>query len=282
MSVTRRRTVKDIARQKGKTPIVCLTSYTAPMARLTDEYADIILVGDSVGMVLYGFDSTLPVTLELMINHGAAVVRATNKALVVVDMPFGSYQESPEQAYRNAVSIMQRTGCAAVKLEGGAEMAETVSFLTRRGVAVMGHIGLQPQSVNASGGYGIRGRDADDRIKIMSDAVAISDAGAFALVIECTEESLAGEITARVSIPTIGIGASAACDGQVLVTEDMLGFTGAYIPKFVKQYADLHGAARQGIENFASDVRARLFPEHPEKLPENLQKSVSSSKKDVA
>jgi len=257
-----RHTIKSIIarKQQGGPPLACLTAYTAPIARLVDQYADIALVGDSLGMVLYGYDSTVPVTLEMMIAHGAAVTRVTENVLVVVDMPFGSYQQSKEQAFANASRIMKETGCAAVKLEGGAEMAETVAYLTARGVAVMGHVGLQPQSVNVYGGYGLRGRDPEGREKISADAAAIADAGAFSLVIECTPGDLAAEITDALPVPVIGIGTAATCDGQILVSEDMLGFTGAYIPKFVRQYGDLQQQAGLAIETYCRDVREGHFP----------------------
>lgn len=256
----KRRTIRDISKQKGQTPVVCLTSYTAPLTRLVDSQADLILVGDSLGMVVYGMDSTVPVTMDMMIAHGRAVVNASAKALVVVDMPFGSYQESPQQAYRNAVRILKETGCQAVKLEGGQEMAETISFMTERGIAVMGHIGLQPQSVNSVGGYHVIGRSTVEEQKLYKDADAVTQAGAFCVVIECTAESVATEITARIAIPTIGIGASAACDGQILVTEDMLGFSSNYIPKFVHPYGNLAEQAKTAVQNYANDVRSRAFP----------------------
>src|SRR5271167_252200 len=214
----KRRGIGDFV--KGGTPIVGLTAYTAPIARLLDPHVDFMLVGDSLAMVVYGFDSTLPVTLEMMIAHGAAVMRGSARALVVVDLPFGSYQESPERAFRNAARILAETGCAAVKLEGGEEMAETVRFLTRRGVPVMGHVGLMPQSVNAAGGFKVQGRGERQAERVAADAAAVAEAGAFAIVIEGTIEKVARAITAAVPVPTIGIGASPACDGQILVTDD--------------------------------------------------------------
>ena len=216
----RRLTVRDI--RKRAEPIVCLTAYTAPMARLLDPHVDLLLVGDSLGMVLYGMESTVPVTLDMMIAHGAAVVRGSAHACVMVDLPFGSYQESPQQAFRSAARVLAETGCAGVKLEGGAEMAETVRFLSQRGVPVWSHIGLMPQAVNVSG-FRAQGRDAAEAERIMADARAVVDAGAFALLIEGTYEAAARAITEAVPVPTIGIGASPACDGQVLVTEDVLG-----------------------------------------------------------
>ena len=252
--------VAQIRRRKGGDKLVCLTAYTAPVARLLDEAVDLLLVGDSLAMVVYGFDSTLPVTLDMMIAHGAAVVRATGHAAIVVDLPFGSYQASPAEAFRAAARVMAETGCLAVKLEGGEEMAETVAFLTSRGVPVMGHVGLTPQSVNQLGGYRSRGHEASERRKILADGAAIADAGAFALVVEGVNEGVARELTAAVAIPTIGIGASAACDGQILVTDDMLGLFAEFTPKFVKRYRDLSVEIRQAARDYAEDVRHGRFP----------------------
>jgi 3-methyl-2-oxobutanoate hydroxymethyltransferase len=254
----KRRGIGDFV--KGRAPIVGLTAYTAPIARLLDPHVDFMLVGDSLGMVIYGFDSTLPVTLEMMIAHGAAVMRGSARALVVVDLPFGSYQESPEQAFRNAARILAETGCAAVKLEGGEEMAETVRFLTRRGVPVMGHVGLMPQSVNAAGGFKIQGRGEHQAERVAADAAAIAEAGAFSVVIEGTIEKVARAITEAVPAPTIGIGASPACDGQILVTDDVLGVFTAFTPRFVKRYAELAPLISAAAEAYAADVRARRFP----------------------
>ena len=254
----RRRGVADIV--KGGMPIVGLTAYTAPIARLLDPYVDFLLVGDSLGMVVYGFDSTLPVTLDMMIAHGSAVMRSSARALVVVDLPFGAYQESPEQAFRNAAHIMAETGCAAVKLEGGEAMAETVRFLTRRGVPVMGHVGLMPQSVNAAGGFKIQGRDRARADQLATDAAAIAEAGAFSIVIEGTVEPVARAITERVPVPTIGIGASPACDGQILVIDDLLGIFTEFKPRFVKRYAELAPLISAAAEAYAAEVRARSFP----------------------
>ncbi len=261
MDIQQRRTLSHIGmfKEAGR-KLVCLTSYTAPVARIADRHADLILVGDSLGMALYGFDNTLPVTLDMMTLHGRAVVQATEQAFITVDMPFGSYQESPEQAFRNAARLMAETGCGAVKLEGGIEMAETVAFLTRRGVPVMGHIGLQPQSVNMAGGYRVSGRGKDAQAKIMDSAKALEQAGAFAVVLECMEEALAASVTTSVSIPTIGIGASAACTGQILVAEDILGLTPAPHPRFVKQYADLNDATDRAFKAYAEEVRKGRFP----------------------
>lgn len=256
----KRLTVRDIAARKGCIPIVCLTAYTAPMAKIMDRHVDVILVGDSLGMVVYGFDSTVPVTMDMMIAHGAAVVRSSKNALVVVDMPFGSYQASPQQAFENAARLMKETGCAAVKLEGGADMAETIEFLTQRGIPVMAHIGLQPQSVNAAGGYRVMGRTVEEEKKIFIDAAAVAQAGAFAVVIECTAEAVAAAVTKEIAIPTIGIGASASCDGQILVIDDMLGLSGDAIPKFVKKYADAAILAESAIAVYAEEVRTRKFP----------------------
>jgi 3-methyl-2-oxobutanoate hydroxymethyltransferase len=257
-SKPKRRGVGDLV--KGGAPIVGLTAYTAPIAKLLDPHVDFLLVGDSVGMIVYGFESTLPVTLEMMIAHGAAVMRASSQALIVVDLPFGSYQASREQAFRAASRIMAETGCAAVKLEGGKEMAETARFLTERGIPVMGHVGLMPQSVNAEGGFKVQGRGQDQAERVVADAAAIAEAGAFALVIEGTVEPVARAITGAVPIPTIGIGASPACDGQILVTDDVLGVFTEFKPRFVKRYAELAPLIAAAAEAYAAEVRARRFP----------------------
>ncbi|ANC91817.1 3-methyl-2-oxobutanoate hydroxymethyltransferase [Azospirillum humicireducens] len=259
-NLTARQSVPALRARKGGEPIVCLTAYTAPVARLLDPHVDLLLVGDSLGMVVYGLDSTLPVTLDMMIAHGAAVVRASQRACVVVDLPFGSYQESKEAAFRASARVMAETGAQAVKLEGGLEMAETVAFLTARGIPVMGHVGLTPQSVNTLGGYKAVGRDAEAAERIAADARAIAEAGAFTLVIEGTIEALARRITEEVAIPTIGIGGSPACDGQVLVTDDMLGLFGAFQPKFVKRYANLGETVSDAAATYAAEVRSRAFP----------------------
>ena len=251
--------LSDIAKAKGGTPIVCLTAYTTPVARLVDAHCDIVLVGDSLGMVLHGLESTLGVTLEMMILHGQAVRRGLERAFMTVDLPFGSYEQSPDQAFRSAARVMAETGCAAVKLEGGETMAETIRFLTARGIPVMGHVGLTPQAVNALGGYKVQGRGADAE-RILADARAVAEAGAFSIVLEKVTEPLARRITEAVAIPTIGIGASAACDGQVLVIDDMLGMFTEFQPKFVKRYAELGRDAAAAIEAFADDVRERRFP----------------------
>ena len=253
-------TVSAIRSAKGKEPLVCLTAYTTPVARALDESCDLLLVGDSLGMVVYGLESTIPVTLDMMIAHGAAVVRGAKRALVVVDLPFGSYQESPAQAFRSAARILAETGCGAVKLEGGAVMADTINFLTQRGVPVLSHIGLQPQSVNALGGYAARGKQAAEAEAIVADARAVADAGAFAVVVEGVVAPLAARITSTIRVPTIGIGASAECDGQILVTDDMMGATFGHVPKFVRRYADVGATMKAAAEAYAADVRARRFP----------------------
>jgi 3-methyl-2-oxobutanoate hydroxymethyltransferase len=249
-----------IKARKGKEKIVCLTSYTASMTTLVDPHVDLILIGDSLAMTVYGMDSTVGVTVEMMIAHGKAVARAARRACVVVDLPFGSYEESPAQAFRTAARVMAETGCAAVKLEGGAEMAETIRFLTHRGVPVMAHIGLTPQSVNALGGYAVRGRSTQEAAAILADAEAVAEAGAFSVVVEKVTEPLAREITVRVPIPTIGIGASAGCDGQILVIDDLIGMFTAFRPKFVRRYAETAETIAAAIRDYAADVRAGRFP----------------------
>lgn len=256
----KRISVPQIRSRKGADPIVCLTAYTTPMARQLDPHVDLLLVGDSLGMVLYGFDSTLPVTLDMMIAHGAAVVRGSERACVIVDMPFGSYQESPAQAFRSAARVMAETGASGVKLEGGAEMAETVRFLTQRGIPVCGHVGLMPQAVNVAGGFKATGRSEEEARRVMQDAQAIAEAGAFAVVLEGTLEPVAAEITAALPIPTIGIGASPACDGQILVAEDVFGLFSDFTPRFVKRYAELGSQISAAAAAYAEDVRARRFP----------------------
>ncbi|MGB7405500.1 MAG: 3-methyl-2-oxobutanoate hydroxymethyltransferase [Pacificimonas sp.] len=259
----RRLTVPAIRQRKvdGVTDdlIVMLTAYTARMAQLLDKHCDMLLVGDSLGQVIYGLDSTVPVSLDMMCAHGAAVRRGSYSSVVVVDMPFGSYEAAPELAFEAAARIMKETGCAAVKLEGGEAMAETTHFLSERGIPVCGHIGLTPQAVNTLGGYRARGRDDAERAKIVADARAVADAGAFAMVIEGVMEPIAREITSDIAIPTIGIGASAACDGQVLVAEDMLGLF-ERTPRFVKRFDDMAGRISSAAENYAAAVRDRSFP----------------------
>lgn len=249
----------DIMARKGGAPMVMLTAYTTPIARLVDAHCDMVLVGDSVGMVVHGLPSTLGVTMEMMILHGQAVGRGTSRAMPVIDMPFGSYEESPQQAYRNAARILAETGAPAVKLEGGVHMAETIAFLTARGVPVMAHVGLTPQSVNTLGGYRVVGRDSDAQ-KVTDDARAVADAGAFAVVLEKVPASLAARLTDELPIPTIGIGAGVQCDGQVLVVDDMLGLFTEFKPKFVKRYADLGQQADRAIAEYAAEVRGRQFP----------------------
>lgn len=257
--MTTRKTIPQLTAMKGKTPIVTVSTYTTPMARLFDTHADMLLVGDSLGMVLYGMESTLPVSLELMIRHGAAVVRGSQNACVIVDMPFGSYQASPGEAFTACAQVMAQTGCGGVKIEGGEEMRETIAFLTKRAVPVMAHIGLKPQHVHTLGGYRYQGRTPAERKQILADAKAVQEAGAFAVVIEATEESLAREITESLTIPTIGIGASPACDGQVLVADDLLGMN-EQPARFVKTYASLNSDITAAAERFAADVRSRKFP----------------------
>lgn len=255
-----RKTIPEIRAAKGAAqPLVCLTAYTAPVARILDRYADILLVGDSVGNVVYGLENTLAVDLEMMIRHGQAVVRSAQKACVVIDMPFGTYEENAEQAFRNALRVMKETGCDAVKLEGGQDMAATIQYLTSRNIPVMAHIGLQPQSVLKDGGYKIKGRTSEDEARLLLDAKAVEKSGAFAVVIEGTVEDVAAKLTKSISIPTIGIGASSACDGQVLVIDDMIGLT-VSVPKFVKKYADVAGEIEKAAAAFAADVRAKKFP----------------------
>lgn len=260
VSRSRGMTVAGFRRRKGGEPLVCLTSYTTPMARLLDPHCDLLLVGDSLGMVVYGLASTVQVTLDMMIAHGGAVMRGASKSLVIVDLPFGSYQESPAQAFASAARVMAETGCAGVKLEGGMVMAETVRFLVDRGVPVFGHVGLQPQSVHSYGGYGARGKVEAEADRIVADAEAIAEAGAFAMVVEGVIEPLAQRITETVPVPTIGIGASAACDGQILVCDDLLGLFGDFRPKFVRQYAQLSGSIDEAVAAYAVDVRGRRFP----------------------
>ena len=258
-SETRRLTAPDIKARKGLEKIVSLTAYHAHTARLIDPHVDFLLVGDSLGMVMHGHETTIPVPLDLMIMHGAAVVRGSKHALVVVDMPFGSYEESPPMAFRNAARIMKETGCCAVKLEGGRRMAETITYLTERGVPVMGHIGLTPQSVNVMGGFKTQGRRQEEWAAIEADAAAVAEAGAFAVVLEGMAELLAAKITRAISIPTIGIGASAECDGQILVLEDMLGLSPS-VPRFVKKFAELGSAIESAVQTYAGEVRSRQFP----------------------
>ena len=258
-TVRKRVTAPAIRARKGGEPIVMLTAYTARMAELLDPHCDVLLVGDSLGMVIYGLPSTVPVTLEMMCAHGAAVVRGAAGALVAIDMPFGSYEASPEAAFASAARVLKNTGAAAVKLEGGEAIAPTVAFLTARGIPVIGHVGLTPQAVNVLGGYGARGRSEAEAAKIMADARAVADAGCFALVLEGVLEPIAAAVTAAVACPTIGIGASAACDGQVLVIDDMLGMFDR-TAKFVKRYDDLGARIGAAAAEYAAEVRSRAFP----------------------
>lgn len=283
-SQIQRLTAPDIASRKGASPIVSLTAYHAHTARIIDPYVDFLLVGDSLGMVMHGYETTVPVPLDLMIMHGAAVVRGSSHALIVVDMPFGSYEESPAIAFRNAARVMKETGCGAVKLEGGARMGETIRYLTERGIPVMAHIGLTPQSVNMMGGFKTQGRHQEEWAAIEADAAAVSKAGAFAVVLEGMAELLAARITKQIPIPTIGIGASASCDGQILVLEDMLGLS-PRVPKFVKKFGELGAAIEDAVKGYADEVRARAFPgpEHVyamrgEKADKGNVKSLKSSK----
>jgi 3-methyl-2-oxobutanoate hydroxymethyltransferase len=255
----KRLTAPDIRARKNGEPIVSLTSYHAHTARLVDKYCDVILVGDSLGMVMHGLETTVPVTLDMMILQGHAVMRGSSRALVVVDMPFGSYEASKEQAFMNAARVMKETGCGAIKVEGGRRLAETIAFLAERGVPVMGHVGLTPQAINTIGSFRAQGREEKDWGPIEDDAKSVADAGAFSLVIEAVAEPLARRITGQVAIPTIGIGASPACDGQILVLEDMLGLS-PRVPKFVRRYGDIGPGIEAAVAGYAKDVRARAFP----------------------
>jgi 3-methyl-2-oxobutanoate hydroxymethyltransferase len=255
----RRLTAPDIRARKGGEPIVSLTAYHAHTAAIADKHCDVILVGDSLGMVMHGLETTVPVTLDMMILQGRAVMRGSQRALVVVDMPFGAYEASKEQAFMSAVRVLKETGCGAIKMEGGKRMAETIAFLVERGVPVMAHVGLTPQAINVLGSFRAQGRDEADWARIEEDTLAVSAAGAFSVVIEAVAEPLARKLTGAVPIPTIGIGASVACDGQVLVMEDMLGLS-PRVPKFVKRYGDLGPGIDKAIADYAAEVRARAFP----------------------
>ena len=255
----RRITAPEITARKGGAPIVCLTAYSTPVAEVLDAHCDLMLVGDSVGMVVHGLPNTVGVTMEMMILHGQAVMRGSRRALVVVDMPFGSYEGPAEIAYANAVRIMKETGAQAVKVESGADVPETIAYLVRRGVPVMGHVGLRPQSVLTDGAFKAKGRTPLERARVLAEARAPADAGAFCIVVEGVAESLAQEITEAVSVPTIGIGGSVACDGQILVVDDMLGLFD-WTPKFVRRYADLRGEIDRAVAAYADDVRHRRFP----------------------
>ena len=255
----RRIAAPDIAARKGGEPIVCLTAYTAPVAAIFDDVCDLLLVGDSVGMVVHGLPNTVGVTLEMMILHGQAVMRGARRAMVVVDMPFGSYEGSKEEAYANAARVMKETGAQGIKVESGPTVPDTIHYLVQRGIPVMGHVGLRPQAVLVDGGFKAKGRTDDERARILAEAHATADAGAFAVVVEGVAEPLARDITAAIAQPTIGIGASAGCDGQILVSDDMLGLFD-WTPKFVRRYADLRGEIGRAAAAYATDVRARRFP----------------------
>ena len=255
----KRVSASDIKNKKGKEPIVCLTAYTAPIARAIDDGVDLMLVGDSLGMVLYDYENTLQVTLDQMIEHGKSVVNASSKSCVIVDMPFGTYEESPDKAFKNAARVMKETNCNGIKLEGGRLMESTISHLTNSSIPVMGHIGLQPQSVLIDGGYKVRGKDKSEWQKYIDDAIAVENAGAFSIVLEGMTEPLATEISQKLKIPTIGIGASPKCDGQILVTEDMLGLTNV-APKFVKKYKELDKSINEAVNQYAIQVKNRTFP----------------------
>ena len=256
----KRVSVPDIRGRKGGEPLVCLTAYDAPMARLLDPHCDVLLVGDSLGMVVHGMDTTIGVTLDMMILHGKAVMRTAKQALVVIDLPFGSYEASPEKAFESASRVLGETGAQAIKIESGVYSSETIRFLVERGVPVMGHVGLRPQAALNEGGFKAKGRSQAERDTALAEARAADEAGAFAIVIEGVAEDLAREITGAVSVPTIGIGASAACDGQILVTQDMLGLFD-WTPKFVKRYGDLSGVISEAVTQYRDDVRARRFPD---------------------
>jgi 3-methyl-2-oxobutanoate hydroxymethyltransferase len=273
-SSSKRLLAPDITAMKGQAPIVALTSYHAHTAAIADRYCDFLLVGDSLGMVMHGFETTVPVPLELMIMHGRAVVRGAKRALVVVDMPFGSYEESPSVAFRNAARVMKETDCGAIKIEGGRRMAETIRYLVERGIPVMSHIGLTPQSVNVIGGFKAQGRTEKEWAAIVEDARQVADAGAFAVVLEALTEPLARRITAAIKIPTIGIGASTACDGQILVMEDMLGLS-PRVPRFVKKFGKVGEVIEDAIKSYAEDVRTGAFPmpEHTYSMKDGAPKA---------
>ncbi len=255
----KRNSAKDIMNLKGKRPIVCLTAYTAPIARALDDHVDLLLVGDSLGMVLYDYENTLSVTLPQMVEHAKSVVNASDSSCIVVDLPFGTYEESKEKAFSNSSDVMRETNCNAIKLEGGQNMYETVKFLTERSIPVMGHIGLQPQRVLIEGGYKVKGKSKFEWNKFIEDALSLEEAGAFSIVLEGMTEPLAAEITSKVTIPTIGIGASPKCDGQILVTEDMLGLTNI-APKFVKKYINIEEIIKKAADQYSSEVKKRTFP----------------------
>ena len=264
-----RNSAKDIMNLKGKRPIVCLTAYTAPIARALDEHVDLLLVGDSLGMVLYDYENTLSVTLPQMVEHAKSVVNASALSCIVVDLPFGTYEESKEIAFKNSSDVMKETNCNAIKLEGGQNMYETVKFLAERSIPVMGHIGLQPQRVLIEGGYKVKGKSKFEWNKFIDDALSLEEAGAFSIVLEGMTEPLAAEITSKVKIPTIGIGASPKCDGQILVTEDMLGLTNI-APKFVKKYINIEEIIKKAADQYSSEVKKREFPSESHTYQMNL------------
>ncbi|MDQ8029095.1 MAG: 3-methyl-2-oxobutanoate hydroxymethyltransferase [Brevundimonas sp.] len=255
----RRLAAPDIRARKGGEPLVCLTAYDAPTAEILDAHCDLLLVGDSVGMAVHGLPNTVGVTLEMMILHGQAVMRGSKRAMVVIDMPFGTYEGAKEVAYENCARVMKETGAQGVKLESGPTVAETIAYLVQRGIPVMGHVGLRPQAVLTDGAFKAKGRTEEERLRVIAEAEATADAGAFAVVIEGVAEGLAREITEAIDKPTVGIGASAACDGQILVVHDMLGMFD-WTPKFVRRYADLRGEIDRAIASYATDVRSRRFP----------------------
>ena len=259
LAANRRVTVPDIRARKGGEKIVCLTAYTAPIAALLDPHVDLLLVGDSLGMVVHGLPTPIGVTLEMMILHGQAVMRGSQHALVVVDLPFGTFEASCEQAFASSVRVMQETGCQAVKIEAGETLAPTIAFLVQRGIPVMGHVGLRPQAVHIDGGFKAKGRSDQERDKVLAEARAVEAAGAFSIVLEGVSADLAAEITGMLSVPAIGIGASPQCDGQILVTDDMLGVF-ATVPKFVRKYADLRSSISDAVAGYARDVRGGTFP----------------------
>jgi 3-methyl-2-oxobutanoate hydroxymethyltransferase len=257
--VVRRMAAPDIRARKGGEPLVCLTAYDAPTAAILDPHCDLLLVGDSVGMVVHGLPNTVGVTLEMMILHGQAVMRGSTRAMVVIDMPFGSYEGGKEVAYDNCARVMKETGAQGVKLESGPTVPETIAYLVQRGIPVMGHVGLRPQAVLTDGAFKAKGRTEEERLRVLAEAEATADAGAFAVVVEGVAEGLAREVTEAIDKPTVGIGASAACDGQILVVSDMLGMF-EWTPKFVRRYADLRGEIDRAVAGYAADVRARRFP----------------------
>lgn len=256
-------TVPQIRARKGGEKIVCLTAYTTPVAELLDPHCDLLLIGDSVGMVLHGLPSPVGVTMDMMILHAQAVMRGSEHALVVVDLPFGSYERGPDQAFKSASKVLRKTGCQAVKVEASEGVAESIAFLVSRGIPVMGHVGLRPQAMNVEGGFKAKGRTAGERERILAETRAVDAAGAFAILVEGVTPDLAAEITASVSVPTIGIGASNACDGQILVTDDMLGLFD-WTPKFVRRYGDVRGLIEKAVTQYADDVRSGAFPDERE------------------